>query len=371
MDSTNLSPEEILSDSSIRLEQSDPQKSSNLKATKIKPSNLPEGSNVTAQGEQAAASLHSAGTLTQSKQSNDGQLPDHMQESIQTSGVATSAQVGNQKSFRRAPQSRQATFPPTSSAPRTHDRSQREASGEHQSKIILPFFIKGSADCRELRKSLSTSSREPHHKPPISSRAQHLEEQYANTEHHYTTIVSQNGEFQNQLKKNQAALSSLQAKLAESESRRAELQQHLEEASNTIFRLRPQRQEYTESEIEEDYRKLTKVIRNWINMNCESFIDDDLRGFDTISSYRLGPGAHPEIYEAIIYRFQLEPNLWTEAKEHVLVAVVMRYIFDRILHKPFSVLLGYDEQDFLTAIQNSMGNMEPQKGELMTLKHET
>jgi hypothetical protein len=146
MDSANLSPEEIVSDSSIRLEQSDPQKSSNLKATKIKPSNIQEGSSLTAQGEQAAASLHSTDTLTQSKHSNYGRLPDHMQESIQMSGVVTSAQVGNRKSFRRAPQGRQATFPPTSSASRTHDRSQGEASGEHQGKIILPFFIKGSAD---------------------------------------------------------------------------------------------------------------------------------------------------------------------------------------------------------------------------------
>jgi hypothetical protein len=210
---------------------------------------------------------------------------------------------------------------------------------------------------------LSTSSREPHHKPPISSRAQHLEEQYANTEQHYT-------EFKNQLKKNQTALTSLRAKLAESESRRAELQQHLEEASNTIFRLRPQRQEYTESEIDEDYRKLTKVIQNWISMNCESFIDDDLRGFDTIGSYRLGPSAHPETFEAIIYRFQSKPNCWTDAKEYVLEAVVMRYIFDRILQKPFSVLLGDSEQHFLAAIQNSMGNMEPQKGGLIMLKHE-
>ena len=105
-------------------------------------------------------------------------------------------------------------------------------------------------------------------------------------------------------------------------------------------------------------------------MNCESFIDDDLRGFDTIGSCRLGPGAHLEIFEAIIYRFQWEPNRWTEAKEHVLVAMVMRYILDRILHKPFSVLLGDGEQNFLAAIQNSMGNMEPQKGELIMLKHE-
>jgi hypothetical protein len=50
-------------------------------------------------------------------------------------------------------------------------------------------------------------------------------------EHHYATVVSHNREFQIQLKKNQAALTPLQAKLAKSESRRAELQQHLEEAS--------------------------------------------------------------------------------------------------------------------------------------------
>lgn len=177
-----------------------------------------------------------------------------------------------------------------------------------------------------------------------------------------------NKELRNQLERGQAALTSLQDQLAESEARGAVLQQHLEEASNTIFRLRPQRQECTESEIEEDYRKLISLVKNWVNANCESFLDDDLIGFDAIRSRRIGADAHPETFEAITLQFQSKFNHWIEAKEHVLVAAVMRYLFDRILDQCFSVLLRSEERDFLVTIQNSMENMDLQK-DLLTIRN--
>lgn len=155
-------------------------------------------------------------------------------------------------------------------------------------------------------------------------------------EQHYANIDSQNKELRDHL-------TSLQAKLAEAEARGAGLQQRLEEASNTIFRLRPQRQECTESEIEEGYRKLTMLVKNWIAVNCESFPGDELRRLDTTGNYKFGP----------------------EAEELVLVALVMRYLFTRILNQSFSVLLGDYERDFLTTIQNSMENMELQKGKFV------
>ena len=184
-------------------------------------------------------------------------------------------------------------------------------------------------------------------------------------EQRHASIDSQNKELRDHIKKNQAALTSLQAKLAEAEARGAGLQQRLEEASNTIFRLRPQRQECTESEIEEDYRKLIMLVKNWISVNCEPFLDDDLCGFDTIGSYRLSPAAHLGTFEAIMLQFHSESSRWIEAKEHVLVAVVMRYLFTQILNQSFSVLLGDDERDFLATIQNSMENMELQKGKFV------
>jgi hypothetical protein len=231
-------------------------------------------------------------------------------------------------------------------------------------KVVLSSFIENNADRKDLRRSLSESARETHHDAPTSARAQHSMEQYRNMEQYCRNIESQNRELQEYIKKCQAALTCYKSKLAESGACAAGLQQRLEEASNTIFRLRPQRQECTESEIEEDYRKLIKLVKNWVSVNCESFVDDDLRGFDTIGSGRSGPAAHLETCEAIISQFQSESSRWIEAKEHVIAAVVMRYLFDRVLNQSFSVLLDDQEQHFLATIQSSMENMEVQKGEL-------
>ncbi|PMD42776.1 hypothetical protein L207DRAFT_632502 [Hyaloscypha variabilis F] len=138
-------------------------------------------------------------------------------------------------------------------------------------------------------------------------------------------------------------MNSLKLSLEESEAQRANFQQRLEEASNTIFRLLPQRQEYTESEIEEDYERLVKVVKNWVNINCESFVDDDTYGFDALGRRRPPPGDHLEVFEEVILRFRSQPMRWIEAKEHVLVAVVMRYLYERILNQLFSVLLNPEE----------------------------
>lgn len=235
-------------------------------------------------------------------------------------------------------------------------------------KVASSSYVENTADRKEPGGTSSTSARETHHDAPASTLAQHSMEQYTSVEQRYANIDSQNKEFRDHLKKNQAALTSLQAKLAEAEAHGASLQQRLEEASNTIFRLRPQRQECTESEIEEDYRELIFLVKNWISVNCESFLDDDLRGFDTIGSYGLGTAAYLGTFEAIMLQFHSESSRWIEAKEHVLVAVVMRYLFTQILNQSFSVLLSDGERDFLTTIQNSMENMELQKGKFVVLE---
>lgn len=214
----------------------------------------------------------------------------------------------------------------------------------------------------------STSEKEPHHNAPTPARAQDAIGRDTIMEQNYMEIDSQNKELRNQMKKNQAALTALQARLAKSETRGADLQQRLEEASNTIFQLRPQRQEYTESEIEEDYRKLVIFVKDWVNVNCESFLDDDDRGFDMIRNHKNGRAAHPEPWEIIMLQFQSEPRRWIEAKEHILVAVVMRYLFDQILNQSFSAIISDGGRNFLATIQNSMENMEPQKGEFLTSK---
>jgi hypothetical protein len=54
---------------------------------------------------------------------------------------------------------------------------------------------------------------------------------------------------------------------------------------------------------------------------------------------------------------------WIEAKEHVLVAVVMRYLYERILDQPFSVLLNPEECNFLADVQAGMEDTRLQQGE--------
>jgi hypothetical protein len=58
---------------------------------------------------------------------------------------------------------------------------------------------------------------------------------------------------------------------------------------------------------------------------------------------------------------------WIDAKEHVLVAVVMRYLYERILNQPFSILLHPEERNFLANIQVGMENTRLQK-DLLTVR---
>ncbi|KAH8767805.1 hypothetical protein F5882DRAFT_509748 [Hyaloscypha sp. PMI_1271] len=117
---------------------------------------------------------------------------------------------------------------------------------------------------------------------------------------------------------------SLNVNVRESETQREILQQRLEEASNTILRLRPPRQEYTESEIEEDYERLIKAIKNWVSVNCEAFLDDDSHGYGALLRHSPHQSNYLEPFEEIIAKFHSKFSQWAEPKEHVLVAVVMR-----------------------------------------------
>lgn len=158
--------------------------------------------------------------------------------------------------------------------------------------------------------------------------------------------------------------------MRESEAQRDNLQQRLEEASNTILRLRPPRQEYTESEIEEDYERLIKAIKNWVNVNCEAFLDDDLRGYGALLRHRPHQSNYLEPFEEIIARFHSKFSQWTEPKEHVLVAVVMRYVYERILTQGFSVLLTPEERSTLSSIEKGLEDPRLQKGKRRRFSHE-
>lgn len=155
--------------------------------------------------------------------------------------------------------------------------------------------------------------------------------------------------------------SSSQKSLSESKAREAQLHERLEEDTATIFRLRPRRQEHTESEIQADFYKLSESIKNWIEINCEGFLEDDHHGFEIMLNRSMdgNPGV-----KTILKRFQLRTRELVDLKEHVLAAVVMRYLFDGILNRPLSILLKEEEEGLLKDIYQSMATMDPPKGNL-------
>jgi hypothetical protein len=178
---------------------------------------------------------------------------------------------------------------------------------------------------------------------------------------HYARIESENKQLRKQLADHKIAYSSSQKLLAESKAHGAQLHERLEEATGTIFRLRPQRQEHTESEIQGDFYRLSESIKNWIEMNCDGFLEDDHHGFE-IMLHRSMDG-NPGV-ETILKRFQLKAQDLIELKEHVLAAIVMRHLFDGILNRLLSTLLREEEEGLLTDIYESMATMDPPKGNL-------
>lgn len=109
--------------------------------------------------------------------------------------------------------------------------------------------------------------------PSHGSRSQPSDTQYAK-------IRSENEQLRKQLADYQAAYFNSQQLLAESEARATELHNRFEDATATIYRLRPPRQEHTESEIQGDFDALCESIKNWIELNCCDFLDDDNYGFE-------------------------------------------------------------------------------------------
>ena len=61
---------------------------------------------------------------------------------------------------------------------------------------------------------------------------------------------------------------------------------------------------------------------------------------------------------------ELKAQDLTDVKEHVLAAILMRYLFDEILNRPLSILLKEEEEGLLNGIYENMATMEPPKGKL-------
>lgn len=94
-------------------------------------------------------------------------------------------------------------------------------------------------------------------------------------------------------------------------------------------------------------------------MNCDGFLEDDHHGFEIMLNRSMdgNPGV-----ETILKRFQLKAWDLIELKEHVLAAIVMRYLCNGILNRPLSILLKEEEEGLLTDIYESMTTMDPPKG---------
>jgi len=194
----------------------------------------------------------------------------------------------------------------------------------------------------------------PQSKDPQSSHSPALNE-------HYARIESENKQLRKQLADHKTAYSNFQKLLADSKAHGAELRERLEEATATIFRLRPQRQEHTENEIQKDLNTLSEWVKNWIETNCEGFLEDDNHGFEILLNpfTEESPGV-----ETILKRFQQKAHDLMKLKEHILAAIIMRYLFDAILTRPLSILLKEGEEGFLNTICESMATMDPPKGNL-------
>lgn len=95
-------------------------------------------------------------------------------------------------------------------------------------------------------------------------------------------MESENKQLRQELADCKTAYSSSQKILAESKARGAQLHERLEQARAIIFRQRPQRQEHTEGEIQGDFYRLSESIKNWIEINCDGFLEDDHRGFEVM-----------------------------------------------------------------------------------------
>ncbi|KAH6671164.1 hypothetical protein B0J14DRAFT_656150 [Halenospora varia] len=317
-----------------------------------------------AQRIQTAQPSHSGARPTQSPQDRYGKPSEARQKAIRTSGGARHTQARNQEASGGA----QASNMTPSTANWAQNEYQEDANLEPRGTVPLSSIIETAIDRIDPRRTLSTPANESEYTFTSNlEQFQILKQQYANLEQHYRLLKSQHEQALHHIQKETQTMNSLKVSLEESEAQRANFQQRLEEASNTIFRLLPQRQEYTESEIEEDYERLVKVVKNWVSINCESFVDDDVQGFDALGRCRLPPGDHLEAFEDVILRFQSQSIRWIDAKEHVLVAAVMRYLYERILNQPFSILLLPEERNFLANIQIGMEDTRLQN-DLLTVR---
>lgn len=186
---------------------------------------------------------------------------------------------------------------------------------------------------------------------------------------HIRELESQHEQLLQQLIHKQEEVSSLQGALRKSRARTGaleaqmeDLERHREDAVSTLFRLRPQRQECPETEIRQDYDSLKASIESWIEKNCEAFLDNERLGLDIIGEEDPNGSGSLSGHEIILNNFRSRPDLINNAKDQVLIAVIMRYVCDKILNQNYPVWLHKDQKVLFYDIENSMKELEPRKG---------
>lgn len=107
------------------------------------------------------------------------------------------------------------------------------------------------------------------------------------------------------------------------------------------------------------YASQSRTGLNWIELNCCDFLDDDNHGFEFMLTESTDGTSW---IETILKRFQQKEQYILEFKEHVLAAIIMRYLVDGILNHPMSILLDKHEEGLLISIYESMAKMDPPKG---------
>jgi len=124
----------------------------------------------------------------------------------------------------------------------------------------------------------------------------------------------------------------------------------------------PQRQQCTETEVKEDYELLKGSIQTWIDNNCQDFLNNEQLGYDLIGDETTRRHGQLQSHETVLQNFRRQSNRWDEAKDQLLIAIIMRYIFDRILSRPYPLGLSGEGQAVLDRIEKNMESLEPRRG---------
>jgi hypothetical protein len=154
----------------------------------------------------------------------------------------------------------------------------------------------------------------------------------------------------------------LQASARDLEAQKKGLVERCEDAESTLLRLRPQRQQCTETEVKEDYELLKASIRRWVNNNCEAFLDNEQLDCGMIGDDTSRRHGQLQGHEIILQNFRQQSNRWDDAKDQLLIAIITRYIFDRILSRPYPLGLSGEGQALLDKIEKNMESLEPRRG---------